>query len=153
MTTRGSALDVLRAKVEKILAEQFGTYTVDQEGDVVVDYESARVFVCSRDWKQRATVVSIFSVTNVGVPVTPALTLFLARENLSLLFGHFSLRAEEGAEQGEVWFGHTLLGDFLDPDELVTALSTVARMADKYDDLIRERFGGRLYLEGRPGPA
>lgn len=153
MTPNGPAVDALRAKVEKILTEHFGAFTVDPDGDVHVDYESVRVFVCPRDWKQAKSVVSIFSVTNVGVPVSGDLTLFLARENLSLLFGHFSLRAEEGAATGDVWFGHTLLGDFLDPDELVTALSAVARMADKYDDLIRDRFGGRLYLEGRASQA
>lgn len=149
VTPNGPAADALRGKIETILTDHFGAFTVDPDGDVYVDYQSVRVFVCLRDWKQAKRVVSLFSVTNVGVPVSGDLTLFLARENLSLLFGHFSLRADDGADTGDVWFGHTLLGDFLDPDELVTALSAVARMADKYDDLIRERFGGRFYLEGR----
>jgi hypothetical protein len=141
------AVDALREKLEGWLAEHFGTYTVDREGDFQVDYESARVFVCPRDWRGRKTVVTIFSVTNVDVPFTEELTHFLAGENLGLLFGHFSLRLGEERTSAQVWFAHTLLGDYLDPDELVTALSAVARSANKYDDLIKDRFGGRLYTE------
>lgn len=148
MTPIDDAVKALRGKIEHILTESFGTYSVDADGDIFVDHASARVFVCPRHWRERQTVVSIFSVTNVDVPVSGDLTAFLAQENLHMLFGHFALRADEGASHGSVWLGHTLLGDFLDAEELVTALSTVARLADAYDDRIRERFGGRLYTEG-----
>jgi hypothetical protein len=141
------AVGALREKLEGYLAEHFGTYVVDRDGDFHVDYESARVFVCPRDWQGKRTVVSIFSVTNVDVPITEELTHFLVAENLSLLFGHFALRDAENEPLGDVWFAHTLLGDFLDADELVTALSSVARTANKYDDIIKARFGGRLYTE------
>jgi len=135
----------LRGTLESYLNEHFGHYNVDPEGDFVVEYESARVYICPRTWSDNGdhTVVQLFSVTNVEVPITKELTDFLSTENLSLLFGHFALHDKER----EVWFGHTLLGDFLDPEELVTALSAVARAANKYDDLIKERFGGRLYTE------
>jgi hypothetical protein len=82
-------------------------------------------------------------VTNVDVQLTDELARYLAVENLTLLFGHFAFHEKEN----QVWFGHALLGDFLDAEELVTALSTVARTANKYDDLIKERFGGKLYTE------
>lgn len=138
-------LEELRTTLETYLNEHFGTYAEDGEGDFVIDYESARVFVCPRMWRDDSahTVVQLFSVTNVEIPVTDELARFLAAENLNLLFGHFALHEANR----QVWFGHTLLGDFLDADELVTALSSVARSANKYDDLIKERFGGRLYTE------
>ena len=148
MTRSSLTLDALRSTIGDIIGGHFGAHHVDAQGDVHVDHESARVFVCARPWRERAALVSIFSVTNVAVPITEALTLFLASENLQTVFGHFALHADEGASHGDVWFGHTLLGDFLDADELVTALSAVARAANKYDDLIKARFGGRLYTEG-----
>ncbi|MBM4437680.1 MAG: YbjN domain-containing protein [Actinobacteria bacterium] len=141
------SVDELRGVLESYLNEHFGAYHVDDEGDFFIEYESARVFVCPRTWSgegQSHTVVQLFSVTNVDVPVTDELTRFLATQNLNLLFGHFALRDDQ------VWFGHTLLGDFLDADELVTALSTVARTANRYDEEIKERFGGRLYTEAAP---
>lgn len=137
------AVGLLRARVEGYLQEHFGTYSVDDEGDFHIDYESARVFVCPRSWRGERTVVLLFSVTNVDVDITPELTRFLVSENLNLLFGHFAVNLAER----QVWFAHTLLGDFLDPDELVTALSSVAMAANKYDNIIQDRFGGRLYTE------
>lgn len=147
MNPTDSSLEALRAEVERILTEQFGTYTVDADGDPFVDYESVRVFICARSWRKQRSVVSIFSVTNVDVPVTDALTRFLAAENLTAIFGHFSLRVDDATGRGDVWFNHTLLGDFLDADELVTALSSVARLANTHDHRIKARFGGRLYTE------
>lgn len=141
--TPADAVAALRARVEGLLQEHFGTYAVDPEGDFSIEYESARVFVCPRPWQEEKTVVLLFSVTNVDIDVTPELTRFLLMENLNLLFGHFAVNVAER----QVWFAHTLLGDFLDPEELVTALSTVAMAANKYDNIIQDRFGGRLYTE------
>lgn len=139
------SIEELRGKLESHLSENFGQFTVDGEGDFVVEYESARVYICPRTWSDNGdhTVVQLFSVTNVDVPVTRELTDFLSTENLSLLFGHFALNEKDRS----VWFGHTLLGDYLDAEEIVTALSAVARAANKYDDLIKDRFGGRLFTE------
>jgi hypothetical protein len=127
----------LRARLEAYLTEHFGTFAVDADGDFRIDYESARVFVCPRQWRDK-TVVQMFSVTNVELPLSDELARWL--------FGHFAFHEKES----QVWFGHALLGDFLDAEELVTALSTVARTANKYDDLIKVRFGGKLYTEVAP---
>lgn len=144
-----SVLALLRDRVESYLQEAFGRWETDGDGDYRLDCGSARVFVCPRAWTEDKTVVRVFSIVALGVPATPALTEFLASENFHLTFGHF---AYDDARQG-VWFIHNLLGDFLDPEELCTAVRAVADLADHYDDLIKERFGGRLFTEAEPlGP-
>jgi hypothetical protein len=135
------ALQTLRDKVERYLNEHFGTYSKDGEGDYTVDFGETRVFVCPRPWSQDKTIVQLFTVLNTDLPLSGELTHFLCSENLNLLFGHFALHKA----QRQVWFGHTLLGDFLDPDELVTGLSAVALSANKYAPLIQSRFGGQIF--------
>jgi len=138
-----TALNLLRERVESYLRNEMGNVDVDAEGDYRVSFESARVFVCPRPWSDDKSVVRIFSITNTDVPVSSDLTRFLVTENFHLLFGHLAYSEVERS----VWFVHNLLGDFLDEDELTTALRVVVTQANRYDDLIKEKFGGRLFSE------
>jgi hypothetical protein len=142
-------LTLLRERVEQYLKEGVGAVRHDADGDYSLFCDSARVFICPRVWTDDRTIVRIFSITNVDVAPTPELTEYLSTENFRLTFGHF---AYNDAERN-IWFIHNLLGDFLDPDELVTAVRMVAGQANQYDDLIREKFGGRLFTEGAAPPA
>jgi hypothetical protein len=83
-------------------------------------------------------VVRVFAVTNLGVAVTPQLALFLARLNFGLVFGRFSLDVDHDA----VWFDETLLGDRATDEDLAFAVRIVATTADKWDDQIKQMFGG-----------
>ena len=141
--SEGTALDVLRERIETYLEHGIGAWTSDGEGDYQVSCDSARVFICPRSWSEDRTIVRIFSITNVGLPSHPALTEWLTRANFRLTFGHFAY--DEAAQS--VWFIHNLLGDFLDEAELVTAVQMVATQANDHDDVIRAKFGGRLFTE------
>lgn len=141
--SEGPSLAVLRERVETYLEQGIGAWVSDSEGDYQVSCDSARVFICPRAWSDDRTIVRVFSITNVGLPATPALTAWLTRMNFRLTFGHF---AYDDAEQS-VWFIHNLLGDFLDEAELVTAVQMVATQANDHDDVIRAMFGGRLFTE------
>jgi hypothetical protein len=100
-------------------------------------------FVRPLDWKDGMTIVCVWSLTNVGLPGGPELARFLLIENANLIFGGFAF--EPGRQA--VAFGHTLLGSYLQRKELGVAIGAVARTADEYDDLIKARFGGRLFTE------
>lgn len=137
------ALSLLRERVESYLREGIRGVEIDADGDYRMALESARVFVCPRQWTDDKTVVRVFSITNVGLPPSPDLTRYLVTENFSLLFGHLAYNEAESS----VWFLHNLLGDQLDREELLTALRMVATRANHYDDVIKERFGGLLFSE------
>jgi hypothetical protein len=141
-----SALSLLRERVEEYLEEGFGHFHTDEDGDYNLLHESARVFLCPRTWTDTRTVLRIFSITNVDVPASADLLVWLAGENFHLTFGHFAHKEKDRS----VWFIHNLLGDFLDKEELLTAVRMVASQANDYDDRIKEKFGGRLFTEGGP---
>ena len=142
----------LRDMIESTLTEMAGNYAVDERGSYVLGLESARVFIVPAWLDEETTVARVFAVTNLAVPVTAELTSYLLTKNLEFVFGSFALDVDEGA----VWFNHNLLGDHMTPAELEATVGAVASTADRFDDEIKTRFGGRLYIEspeeGIPAP-
>ena len=136
----------LREVVEEQLAKMFERYLVDQQGNYVLGLDSARVYVVPTWLEDDQTVLRIFAITNLDVPVTADLTSYLLAQNLEFVLGAFALDVENGA----VWFNHNLLGEFMAPEEFEASLAAVAETANRFDDEIKERFGGRLYVE-EPG--
>ena len=133
----------LREMIETKLAEMMSGYLVDQHGAYIVGAESARIFIVPAWIPDGPSVVRVFAITNVDVPITAELTAYLLTTNLEFVFGAFALDVSNGA----VWFNHNLLGDHTSPEELEATIGAVAQTADRYDDEIKNRFGGRLYVE------
>ncbi|MFN2588925.1 MAG: YbjN domain-containing protein [Actinomycetota bacterium] len=134
----------LRELIEGKLAEIAGTYLVDQHGNYVLGLQSARSFIVPTWLENGMTVVRVFAITNIDVPVTADLTRWLLAKNLEFVFGAFALDVEHGA----IWFNHNLLGGFVAPEELEATIAAVIETANRFDDEIKSRFGGRLYVEG-----
>lgn len=44
-----------------------------------------------------------------------------------------------------IFFTHSLLGDYLDEDELVRAVTGMLVVADEIDDELEKQFGGRRF--------
>ena len=44
-------------------------------------------------------------------------------------------------------FSHTLLGDYLDPEELRSAIGAVATTGNDLDDEVQDRFGGERWAD------
>ncbi len=68
----------------------------------------------------------------------------------SLIAGTVRATSENGAldeEHGAILVEYDLLGDHLQEDELMTALATIARLADRQDDVLQLRFGGARAFE------
>ena len=143
----------LREMIEGKLAEMVDRYMTDEHGNYLVGIASARVFVVPTWIENGATIIRVFAITNLDVPVTSELTSYLLQKNLEFVFGGFALDTEAGA----IWFNHNLLGDFAHPEQLEATLGAVASTADQFDDEIKSRFGGRLYVdspdEAIPAPA
>jgi hypothetical protein len=137
------ALKTLRATIGKYLKESFGTYLKDQNDNYIIQAGSARIFIIPVDWIKDQTLVRILTVINKNTQITAELTKFLAVENMNLLFGKFSI----DLNRQTVCYDHTLLGDFLNRKELEVAIRAFAFIADKYDDEIQAKFGGKKYGE------
>ena len=84
------------------------------------------------------TIVRACSCVTVGSRIDAKLTEYLLRENLRMRFGAFQL-----GDHNEIFFAHNVLGgENLDLMELQTCILAVVTIADTYDDIITEQFGG-----------
>ncbi len=89
-------------------------------------------------------IVRACSCVTVGSRIDAELTEYLLRENLRMRFGAFQL-----GDQNEVFFAHNVLGgENLDLLELQTCILSVVTIADTYDEIITERFGGQRSTDG-----
>ena len=133
----------LRELIESTLVGMEAPYFVDKQGNYILGLDSARVFIVPTWIEDGPTVIRVFAITNMDVPVTAELTSFLLAKNLEFVVGAFALDADAGA----IWFNHNLLGEFAHKEELESSLAAVAETANTLDDEIKSRFGGRLYVE------
>lgn len=133
-----SAVEVTIACIERVLGEHPAFAKVD-EAFYVVRQGTAYVYVRVVPWEDRALVRLVAQLVG-GVDITPDLTMRLLRANTRMRFGAFGFVPHGSC----VILSHTLLGgDSLDEDELLLALSTLALVADEYDDAIVEVAGGK----------
>lgn len=138
-------LAALRDKVQRILAEELGSVEIDKDGDWSVRNGSSRTYISVKEWGEDETAVSLWAFTNRDVPRTPELYKFVATS--SYVFGGLEVWDRDDESTSIVVFRCTLLGDFLDPAELMNALGCIASTADKVDDEIKTRFGGTRFHE------
>ena len=122
----------------------------DDDGDYVLDIGHVRVFVAPRSLPGRPPpIIRVFAITNAGVNLSSELGAFLGRLNFSLMFGRFSIDADNGA----VWFDETLLGEHVTDEELRFTIEMVAATANEWDEKIAGMFGGRVRTPDSLGTA
>ena len=90
------------------------------------------------------SIVNIFAPTNRGIPETAELYKYIATRP-RFYFGALSASTKDGMVN--VAFHHSLLGEYLDADELRAALKGVAITADALHDEIKSTFGGVRFHE------
>ncbi|MBM3696009.1 MAG: YbjN domain-containing protein [Actinobacteria bacterium] len=134
----------VREKVQRYLTDAFGSVEIDKDGDFTFRRGSARVFIRVSELGPDKTVVAMWAPTNNDVPASPELFHYVATNN-AYTFG--SLVAFEKDAGVNIAFKHSLLGDTLDPDELVIAAILLSGTADEIDTEVRQRFGGRTFYE------
>jgi hypothetical protein len=84
-----------------------------------------------------------------GVPKTPELFRWAAVDGQQFRIGSVSVLEDQDATKDTCFlqFDHTLLGDYLDPAELVTAVGAVMYTADDLDEVVHTRFGGKRFSD------
>jgi hypothetical protein len=136
---------VLKDKVQRYLSELVGTVEIDRDGDFTLRHGSSRVFVRCAELKGDRTYVAITVPLLFGCQASPELFRHVATHADDWVFGHLS--AHEGDDGVAVFFTHRLLGDYLDPEELKSAVGGVAATADDLDNELQGQFGGRRFHE------
>jgi hypothetical protein len=143
MPFKNNAQKEAHAKVAKYLGEMFGSDNVNEWGDTafVVPQGSAVVYVGVHPWSEDTSFVQCLCYVVHGAKITPELMEYLLRENATMRFGAFSLD-----QDNDIIFDYSVVGETLDKEEMKALLFSVAYTADKYDDEIIGKFGGKTSL-------
>ena len=114
---------------------------------------STQVSISVSDWGpgrdgEPRSLVNLSSPILWAVPKTPELFEWVAREGGRYYFGHV-MAADDVRESGRIFLSmnHTLLGDYIDEEELASALYAVLNTADQLDDELQKRFGGKRWTD------
>ena len=138
-----TAVDVLRERVERYLRETTLQWSVDDTGDFMIPYRSVITWIRPMPWTEERTLVRVWSITNVDMRADAELTRFLVTTNAKLAFGGFHL----DENRPSVIMANALLGEYLNRAELQVAVAAVTGTADKFAPEIKQRFGGKLFIE------
>ncbi len=142
-------------KVQRLLTGPM-RLKIELQGDtigVVFSTVSTQIHIRILEWGKSddgepRSLVRISAPLLRGVDPSPALYEYLAREAPRHWFGNVSVWDDEN-NKGKLFlsFAHTLLGDYLDEDELSTAMYGVLHNADELDDKLQQRFGGKRWTD------
>lgn len=146
-----ATVDASLQKVQRILANAFDNVMLAKDG-YAIERGSTRVNIEVREWGkdpqgEPSSIVRIWAPLVRDLAPTPEFYHWAATEGQKFLFGTVTVVDSEDGSTCFVAFDHTLLADYLDPDELVQAVVAVAVTADDLDDTVREKFGGKRYAD------
>jgi hypothetical protein len=135
-------------KVRLWLSEILPSYEVGEKGqETTFRSGSTRVFIDVVPWGEDGSVVSLNSWVLFNVPRTPELFERLAFINNSHPFTSFFADENDNPALVDVGCRVTILGSFLDREELQLAAVGISADADKMDDVLQNEFGGEKFYE------
>lgn len=140
---------VVKEKVQRFLTELFGGIEIDKDGDFTFRHGSTRVWITLQPFRDTQVVVKVSAIPLLEVTPTPELHEFVATKG-TYAFGHLSVSAPKDGKVA-LYFSHSLLGDYLDPEEFKVAVFMVASIAEHLDDELKKHFGGRFFHEPDSG--
>ena len=138
----------LKITVELWLSERFKGVEERDDGRIFVPrFGSTALFVSVKEaFQGKHVTVVLESPVLVDVPITRELLEYIGYKSGVYLFGHLAAVGHEGVgTPGHLIFRHTLLGDSLDKEELALTAGLVAATANRLDDDLQVRFGGRRF--------
>lgn len=134
---------LVKNKIQQILMDQELMVTLLPNGfQVPFDTTAVNINVLEQETR---TLVMMFVPVLREVPPSPELFKYIAIEGQQYFFGN--LRYVPDVDQGLVSFEQTLLGDYLDADELMASLAALASTGNELDEVLQKRFGGKRFVD------
>jgi len=139
----------IKNNVRKILANEFGSISEDNDGSFFIRNESTVAFIDIRDWDHAGQNVGVIEIYAIVAGELKEVNKDLAVElvtDLSRKFGSwFFLKTNEGTYN--LIFKTDLIAATVDPAELINAVTLVAIVANDEDDKIVRKYGGRVFMQ------
>lgn len=143
-------VDDVRSRVQRFLQDSLSV--VELRGErFVIPYGSTSCVVAVRADTQDpdGPVLVVVAALVLGeVTATADLYEYVGRSAGSYRFGHlYVLEHPADPRKGQLIFGLNLLGDTIDEGELMHAVAAVVSVADRLDDELAAKFGGKTLRE------
>ena len=135
----------VQRKVHNILTSEIGSVTVDKDGDFRFPYESTVVNISVEDFGNNETLIKLDGLIAMDSKSGASVFEWCNQINAALAFG--AVVHMESGKSNITIIKHAILGDFLDPAELFTALRGLILLADDLDDKFISKFGGKRYKD------
>ena len=134
-------------KVQNILTSKFGSVRVDSDNEFVFPYESTLVTIKVEEFggKSNETVIDITAIVSRDTPASTKLYKWLNEKNANIKFG--SVYHLESGSKSLILLQYSILGDFVDPEELINGVMAVVLIADIIDDEVVDEFGGKRFID------
>ena len=142
-----SKVSQVQKKVQSILSSELGSVNVDADGNLKITYESTALVITTFEFGKKSdeTIIEVTGVVSMDTPASPKLYKYLNDKNAALHFG--ALHHGQGTNSSIILLKYSILGDFLDPEELLNAVRAVILMSDLLDDEITKEFGGTRFID------
>jgi hypothetical protein len=146
-----ASVDESTQKVQRILVSKFSKVILLEDG-WAIERGSTRVKVEIKDFGKDSdgnpeSLVHLWAPIGREIPATPEFFRWAATEAQGYRFGSTTVYESDDKTTCSAVFAHTLLADYLDPDELVNAIWMVGGTADDLDDKIHTQFGGKRWTD------
>ena len=127
-----------RDRVAQILRDRFPAAEDFGDGSYALSHGSSSVIIVVRPYTETDTMVEVMAQVVTGATMSADVMHFLLRKNAELHFGAFSLLFDD-----TIMYSYSVAGSTLDGNELEAAVTSVAVIADHYDDEIVAMAGGK----------
>ena len=146
-----ATVEATTQKVQRMLVEGFGDVILTKDG-FSVERGSTRVSIEVKDWGKDSkgdpsSIVRVWAPLVRQLKPTPEFYRWAAVDGSRFLFGSVTVLENEEGTECLVVFDHSVLGDYLDMDELCGAVAVIASTADDLDDIVHDKFGGKRYAD------
>ena len=147
-----ATVEATTQKVQRILVDAFNDVRLRKNGGFLLEVGSTAAFVEIQEWTADSegnprSLVYIWAPVGRDVKPTEDLFHWAAVDGQQYRLGSVSVIENKDTGTCFVQFDHTILGDYLDPAELATAVGAVMYTADDLDEIVHDRFGGKRYTD------
>lgn len=139
------AQEQVAERIRPWMQEMFGNLlqgVQDHCATLHVRVGSARTETTVTPWGEDDATITTRACVAAGSRIDEALLRRLLQINHDVRFGAFSLD-----EHGDIFYSHSIVGSTCDREELRSSVTSVVLVADRYDDEIVRRWGGKRALE------
>ncbi len=129
-------------RVRLVLQERFANFIDFGDGTFAIPHGSSSVAIVVRPYTETDTMVELIAQLVSEANVTPELMHWLLRKNAELHMGSFGLLFDDS-----IIYSYALSGNNINADVLESAITSIAVIADHYDDEIVQMAGGKRAVD------